>query len=103
MKRNALFLFSVLPLCLLLSLPALALESPRVGVVSPRGGGEKGRAGGGPFPRADGALRRPSSFGPLRDLLPSPRKGTLGGRPELGLRLRGGPPRRDPVRIHAEH
>src|SRR4030066_1008590 len=37
MKRNALFLFSVLPLCLLLSLPALALESPGVVLFSPRG------------------------------------------------------------------
>src|SRR3990170_291544 len=37
MKRNALLLFSVLPLCLLLSLPALALESPGVVLFSPRG------------------------------------------------------------------
>src|SRR3970040_2917086 len=74
----------------------------RGGVIFPPGDGEEGPAGSGPFLRADGALRRPSSFGPLRDLLPSPRKGTLGGRPELGVRLRGGPPRRDPVRIPAE-
>src|SRR3990172_1262480 len=36
MKRNALFLFSVLPLCLLLSIPALALESPGVVLFSPQ-------------------------------------------------------------------